>query len=101
MDRWTSGAATTQTVIDRDGYDTFVVGTEDQRQAIARIPGATFLPLSSANRHQPYKINLRNMLPSPRFGEAVQSVPLNGNQRRQQPSWVCTIHDSGFAHLPR
>jgi hypothetical protein len=68
-----------QTEIDREGYYTFIVGTESQRRPISRIHGATFLPLSSSNPYQPYKVNLRNMLASPRFQRAIQSVPPNGS----------------------
>ena len=37
-----------QTALDRRGSYTYVVGTEAQRSVIGRIPGATFLPFSSA-----------------------------------------------------
>jgi hypothetical protein len=47
--------------------------------AIERIPGATFIPWSLADPGQPYKIYLRNMLPTPAFAEAIQNVPANGN----------------------
>jgi hypothetical protein len=57
------------------GYYTIVVGTEAQRAAIERIPGATFLPLSSANPTETHVIYLRNMLVNPSFTEAVQDTP--------------------------
>jgi hypothetical protein len=68
-----------QIALDRQGYYTIVIGTESQRAAIERIPGATFIPLSLANPDQPYKIYLRNMLPNPAFAEAVQNVPPDAN----------------------
>lgn len=67
-----------QVALDASGYYTFVIGTESQRAAIDRIPGATFLPLSAAQPVQRYKLNLRNMLAERDFGEAVQDVPANG-----------------------
>jgi hypothetical protein len=67
-----------QVRLDRNGYYTFVIGTESQRAAIDRIPGTTFLPYSAADPGQPYKLNLRNMLPEPGFRQAIQDVPANG-----------------------
>jgi hypothetical protein len=63
----------------RDGYYTFVVGTEAQRAAIAQIPGATFLPFSTAQPTTEHLLLLRNMLVNPGFAEAVQNAPANGN----------------------
>lgn len=65
--------------LDRDGYYTFVVGTEAQRAAIEQIPGATFLPFSDVGPAQAYRLSLRNMLAEPSFAEAVQNVPADGN----------------------
>jgi protein-S-isoprenylcysteine O-methyltransferase Ste14 len=67
-----------QVALDGSGYYTFVIGTESQRAAIERIPGATFLPFSAAQPEQRYKLNMRNMLAERDFGEAVQDVPANG-----------------------
>jgi len=67
-----------QVRIDRKGYYTFVIGTELQRATIERIPGTTFLPFSTTNPTQPYKLNLRNMLPEGHFRQAIQNVPANG-----------------------
>jgi hypothetical protein len=65
--------------LDKDGYYTFVIGTEVQRAAIEHIPGATFLPFSAADKPaQVYKLNMRNMLASPAFAEAIQAVPADG-----------------------
>jgi hypothetical protein len=65
--------------LDRDGYYLFVVGTEGQRAAIDQIPGATFLPFSTAQPTTEHLLLLRNMLVNPDFSEAVQDVPGNGN----------------------
>jgi hypothetical protein len=67
-----------QVALDQDGYYTFVLGTEAQRAAIERTPGVTFLPLSAVDVTQAYKLNLRYMLASPAFAEAVQDVPADG-----------------------
>jgi hypothetical protein len=67
-----------EVTLDRDGYYTFVVGTEAQRAAIARIPDATFLPFSAAYPTTKHALLLRDMLVNPAFAEAVQNVPENG-----------------------
>ena len=67
-----------QVTLDRDGYYSFVLGTEAQRSAIEAIPGVTFLPLEAPDSVQAYKLNLRNMLPDPAFAEAIQNVPADG-----------------------
>jgi hypothetical protein len=67
-----------QLTLDQDGYYTIVVGTEAQSASIEAIPGATFLPFSTAEPTQLYKLNMRNMLPSPDFHNAIQNVPANG-----------------------
>jgi hypothetical protein len=66
-----------QVRLDRQGYYTFVVGTESQRAAIERIPGATFLPLSAADPTGIHVLNFRNTLPGPGFPEAIENVPEN------------------------
>jgi hypothetical protein len=68
-----------RTAPDRHGYYTYVVGTEAQRGAIDRVPGATFLPFSAAQPSTPHIFLLRNMLVAPGFSEAIQNVPQNGN----------------------
>jgi hypothetical protein len=68
-----------QVALDRQGYYTFVVGTEAQRAAIERIPGATFLPFSTAQPTTTSVLLLRDMLANPDFAEAVQNVPANGS----------------------
>lgn len=68
-----------QTAIDRSGYYTYVVGTEAQRTAIDRIPGATFVPFSTAYPTGAHVLILRNMVAAPGFAEAIQNVPENGS----------------------
>jgi hypothetical protein len=55
------------------------VGTESQRPAIERIRGVTFLPFSSAESTQAHKLNLRNMVANPAFGQAIQDVRAGGS----------------------
>jgi hypothetical protein len=68
-----------QVTLDQNGYYTIVVGTETQRAAIERIPGATFLPFAAAEPTQLHKLNIRNMLPNPDFHDAIQNVPADGS----------------------
>jgi hypothetical protein len=68
-----------QVAADRYGYYTFVVGTEAQRPVIQRIPGATFLPFSTADPATPHLLFLRNMLANPGFAQAIQNVMQNGS----------------------
>jgi hypothetical protein len=65
--------------LDRRGDYTFVVGTEAQRATIERIPGATFLPFSTAQPTTTSVLLLRDMLVNPGFAEAVQNVPENAS----------------------
>lgn len=69
----------TEISVGSDGYYTIAIGTEGQRQAILRVPGLTYLPLSSVEPAQAYKINFRNMLPSPGFRNAAQDAPASGS----------------------
>jgi hypothetical protein len=64
-----------QVRLDRRGDYTFVVGTEAQRAAIDRIPGATFLPFSTAQPTTTEALLLRDMVANPDFAEAIQNVP--------------------------
>jgi hypothetical protein len=68
-----------QVKLDQDGYYTFVLGTESQRAAIEKIPGATFLPFSAAHPDGIHFLALRNMVASAGFAQAIQNVPVNGN----------------------
>jgi hypothetical protein len=68
-----------QTRLDRFGYYTYVVGTEAQRAAIDKIPGATFIPFSTADPTALHLLMLRNMLVSPGFDQAIQNVPPNSS----------------------
>ncbi|WP_280246089.1 hypothetical protein [Nocardia abscessus] len=64
-----------QTAVDADGYYTYVVGTEGQRERIEQIPGATFVPFDAAHADRQQWLLLRNMLPDGDFPHAVQNVP--------------------------
>ena len=64
-----------QVTLDRRGYYTLVVGTEDQPAAIDRIPGATFLPFSATQPTITHVLLLRDMLADPDFAQAVQNIP--------------------------
>jgi hypothetical protein len=67
-----------QTSLSRNGYYTYVVGTESQRAAIDKIRGATFVPFSTAQPTTTHLLVLRNMLANPDFAEAIQNVPAGG-----------------------
>ncbi|MFI9424349.1 hypothetical protein ACIG54_12405 [Streptomyces achromogenes] len=58
------------------GTYTYAVGTEEQRAAVERVPGVTFLPLSSAAPTARHLLILRNMVAAPGFAEAIQRVPV-------------------------
>ncbi|MFI8525985.1 hypothetical protein ACIGB8_16130 [Promicromonospora sukumoe] len=75
-------ASDDQTVVDEDGYYTYVVGTEDQRERIEAIPGATFLPLSAEQPRADHVLVLRNMLPVDGFEESVVNVPEGSDAAR-------------------
>lgn len=64
-----------QTKLDSAGRYTYIIGTEHQRAAIEKIPGATFLPFSRSHPRTQHVILLRNMLVNPGFAQAVQNVP--------------------------
>jgi hypothetical protein len=64
-----------QTQIDRQGYYTWVVGTEAQRAQIDRIPDATFVPFSSSKPTAAHIFLVRNMLVNPSFGQSILGVP--------------------------
>jgi hypothetical protein len=68
-----------QTAIDRSGYFTYVIGTESQRAAIERIPGATFVPFSTAYPTGAHVLFFRYMLAASGFAEAIQNVPENNS----------------------
>jgi hypothetical protein len=65
----------TQVARNAQGDYTIVVGTEDQRAAIESIPGATFLPLSTADPTTTHILALRNLVPNPNFAAAIQNAP--------------------------
>jgi hypothetical protein len=69
----------TQTALNKQGDYTYIVGTEAQRSAIEKIPGATFLPFSTSQPTAAHILLLRNLLASPSFDQAIQNVPSNGS----------------------
>ena len=62
------------TTLNAAGYYTYVIGSESQRAAIARVPGVTFLPFSAAYPAGPYLVGLRNVLVSTSFAQSPQNV---------------------------
>lgn len=68
-----------QTALDRHGYYTYVVGTEAQRAAIDHIPGATFVPFSTAYPTTQHVLIMRNVVANPAFPHAIQDVPYNAS----------------------
>jgi hypothetical protein len=63
-----------ETLLDRHGYYTYVMGTETQRARIESVPGLTFVPWSAARPAAQHVLFLRNMLANSRFAEAIQNV---------------------------
>ncbi|MCF2129591.1 hypothetical protein L1I79_24650 [Strepomyces sp. STD 3.1] len=63
------------TELSENGTYTYVVGTEEQREAIEKVPGATFLPLSAATPTDKHLLILRNMVASAGFDQAIHRVP--------------------------
>ncbi|MGW1603651.1 hypothetical protein [Streptomyces eurythermus] len=64
------------------GTCTYAVGTEERRAAVERVPGVTFLPLSSATPTARHPLILRNMAAAPGFAEAIQRVPAGSEAAR-------------------
>ena len=62
-----------------NGDYTYVIGTESQRAAIERLPGVTFLPLSSTASTLLYLLMLRNTLVNSPFTQSVQNVTQTQN----------------------
>lgn len=52
----------------------YVIGSEAQRAAIARVAGATFLPFSDSQTTPLYLLWLRNEPVSPGFAQSAQAV---------------------------
>ncbi|MER7716353.1 hypothetical protein ABTX99_05270 [Streptomyces flaveolus] len=74
--------ADSDTRVGADGTYTYVVGTEEQRPVVDRVPGVTFLPLSTATPTAKHLLILRNMLAAPGFGQAIQRVPAGSGPQR-------------------
>lgn len=68
-----------QTKLNASSEYTFVIGSESQRAAIERVPGVTFMPLSSSPTASLYLLGMRNMLVNSAFGFPIQQVPQDGN----------------------
>jgi hypothetical protein len=62
------------TRLDAAGDYTYVIGSESQRAAISRVPGATFLPFSTTQASRFYFLGLRNVLVSSSFAHSPQNV---------------------------
>jgi hypothetical protein len=62
------------TRLDSSGDYVYVMGTESERAAIERIPGATFLPFSSTQPTVRHILLLRNMLVSDGFQHSTRDV---------------------------
>ncbi|MEV6350564.1 hypothetical protein [Actinoplanes sp. NPDC051851] len=67
------------TAIDRDGYYTYVLGTESQRAAIESIHGATFLPFSTDQSTASHMVIMRTLLPTDEFRFATQRVAMDSS----------------------
>ena len=63
-----------QTKLNATGGYTYVIGSEAQRAAISKVPGATFLPFSSTQTTRLYLLLLRNILVNPDFVHSAQKV---------------------------
>jgi hypothetical protein len=57
-----------------DGEYAYVIGTETEKAAISRVPGATFLPVPATPTPRLYFLILRNKLISPGFTHAAQNI---------------------------
>ncbi|WP_164560180.1 hypothetical protein [Streptomyces sp. SID14478] len=66
-----------QIEVAQGGTYTFVVGTEAQRAAVDRIPGATFVPVSAAHPNLTHLLVLRQLIAAEHFRGAIQNVPLD------------------------
>ncbi|MFD0523728.1 hypothetical protein [Paractinoplanes durhamensis] len=63
-----------ETTLDRNGFYTYVVGTETQRPRIEALPDVTFVPWSAGRPNAQHILFLRDMLANSRFAEAIQNV---------------------------
>jgi hypothetical protein len=78
----TYGCATDdETILDDQGYYTYVIGPERHRNAVAKIEGTTFVPTSTKQRGRIHKLVFRNMLSSGGFDQAVDNVPEDSRPR--------------------
>lgn len=80
-----------QTKLNAAGDYTYVIGSESQRAAIDRVPGATFLPFSATLPAKAYLLFFRNMLISSSFKHSVQSL-----QKTDDPDATATAMGSYY-----
>lgn len=89
------------------GYYTFVVGREDQRLAVGnlKLPGVTFLPLSSQFPEHMHMLILRNMLPGIGFSQSTTRVDaasgLPSDAAEQMDDYYPTAKLCSFSELER
>jgi hypothetical protein len=62
------------TRLDAAGDYTYVIGSEGEKAAISRVPGATFLPFSTTQTTRVYFLLLRNLLAHQGFTHSVQNI---------------------------
>ena len=67
------------TRLNEAGDYTFVIGSESQRAAISRVPGVTFLPLSTTYPTRLYIVALREILVSSSFAHSPQGITQAGD----------------------
>jgi hypothetical protein len=67
------------TKLNAAGDYTYVIGSESQRAAISRVPGATFLPFSTAHPAGPYLLGMRYLLVSSSFTHSPLGITRASN----------------------
>jgi hypothetical protein len=92
-------ASDDDTELDEDGYYTYVIGTEDQRDQIEQVPGATFLPLAADQTSAEHAVILRNMLPAADFEESVLNVPTGSDPAATEEIMGDYYPESGTCQL--
>ncbi|WP_405444909.1 hypothetical protein OG350_02120 [Streptomyces achromogenes] len=81
------------------GTYTYAVGTEEQRAAVERVPGVTFLPLSSAAPTARHLLILPNMVAAPGFAEAIQRVPVGSGAAHTEEVMGAYYPKAGYCGL--
>jgi hypothetical protein len=82
-----------QTKLNAAGDYTYVIGSESQRAAIDRVPGATFLPFSSTLPTKVYLLLFRNTLVSSSFTHSVL-----GLKKTDDPAATAAAMGSYYPH---